>query len=66
MNSFNQSDSGLTAKHPPACPECASSSVTTTDKHPDVNSYWRCEQCGEIWNIGRRRHDGPGRAIAWR
>jgi transposase-like protein len=39
---------------PPACPVCQSSSVTTTARHPDENTYWRCGSCGEIWNIARR------------
>lgn len=38
----------------PVCPACQSPAVTTAAKHPDANSYWRCETCGEMWNIGRR------------
>jgi len=40
---------------PAACPACHSSSIVTTVKTPDVNTYWRCVKCGEIWNVGRRR-----------
>jgi hypothetical protein len=31
--------------------------VTTTAKHPDIDSHWRC---GEVWNLSRRheRRDG--------
>jgi len=65
MRSFDHSDSTGTTNKPSECPACRSSSVTTRDKHPDVNSYWRCEQCGEIWNVGRR-HDGPRGAVTWR
>ena len=65
MSSFNRSDSIRTTNSPPACPACRSSSVTTTEKHPDVNSYWRCERCGEIWNVGRR-DESPSGAVAWR
>lgn len=50
---------------PPPCPACNSESVTTTAKRPDVDSYWRCERCGEIWNIGRR-HDRPSGSRMWR
>jgi transposase-like protein len=65
MNPFDRSDSGHTTNSPPACPACKSSAVSTTAKHPDVNSYWRCERCGEIWNIGRR-HDRPSGGFPWR
>jgi len=41
------------ANVPTACPACRSSSVTTTAKNPDENSYWRCEKCGEVWNVSR-------------
>ena len=40
---------------PSACPACHSSSIVTTAKKPDVNTYWRCANCGEVWNVGRRR-----------
>ena len=41
---------------PPAvCPSCRSSSISTTAKAPDANSYWRCEACGEVWNVSRRK-----------
>ena len=33
---------------------CQSSLVTTTAKSPDVNTYWRCGKCGEVWNVSRR------------
>ena len=65
MNVVDRSDSDRTKRSPPACPACTSASVTTTAKHPDVDSYWRCERCGEVWNIGRR-HDGPNGAVPWR
>lgn len=65
MNTFDRSDSDRTTSSPPACPACRSLSVTTTAKHPDANSYWRCERCGEIWNTGRR-HEAPRGAVPWR
>ena len=40
---------------PSVCPACRSSSVSTTSKSPDAESYWRCEACGEVWNVSRRR-----------
>ena len=51
--------------NPPVCPECKSPSVTTTIKNPDVDSYWRCEQCGEVWNISRRRDGLYGGNRRW-
>ena len=65
MSTFDQSDSSRTTKSPAACPACQSSSVTTTAKRPDIDSYWRCERCGEVWNVGRR-HDRPSWGGAWR
>jgi hypothetical protein len=41
---------------PPAkCPECESPRVTTTSKSITASTYWRCEACGEIWNVSRRQ-----------
>jgi transposase-like protein len=47
------------------CPVCRSSSVSTTAKNPDENSYWRCDACGEVWNVGRRLAGRLG-ASPWR
>ena len=52
----DQSPSDFTP--PSACPACGHDKVTTTAKMPTHESYWRCEACGEIWNVGRRT-DGP-------
>ena len=65
MNSLDRCGSDRTTNSPPPCPACKSLAVTTTAKHPDVDSYWRCERCGEIWNIGRR-DDGLTGATTWR
>ena len=65
MTAFNRSDSADTTSSRPACPACRSASVTTTARNPDINSYWRCERCGEVWNIGRRS-DRHSRAMPWR
>jgi predicted Zn finger-like uncharacterized protein len=40
---------------PASCPTCRSSSIVTTAKSPDADSYWRCTSCGEIWNDSRRQ-----------
>jgi hypothetical protein len=55
----------LAAAPPTACPTCGSSSITTTAKNPDANTYWRCKGCGDIWNQGRRQRTRAG-ADRWR
>jgi transposase-like protein len=66
MNPLTRSDpAGGAASGQPTCPACRSSSVTTTAKRPDVSSYWRCERCGEVWNVDRR-NERPGRPFPWR
>jgi predicted Zn finger-like uncharacterized protein len=59
VRSFDQrrdggTQSNVAADIPSACPACQSSSITTTAKSPDVNTYWRCGNCGEVWNVSRR------------
>ena len=51
----NPSGSNVVGKIPSACPVCESSSVTTTARTPDENTYWRCGRCGEVWNASRRQ-----------
>lgn len=60
MTASDHSESDRMTNSPPVCPECKSTAVTTTAKHPDIDSYWRCERCGEVWNVSRRheRRDG--------
>ena len=53
--------SASNADYPAACPACHSSSIVTTVKKPDADTYWRCAKCGEIWNVGRRRRWGGDR-----
>ena len=51
------------ARIPTACPACRSESITTTARTPDEQAYWRCTDCGEVWNATRREaHPVP----AWR
>ena len=40
---------------PAHCPSCRSRDVTTTSKAITAASYWRCEACGQVWNVGRLR-----------
>ena len=63
---INPADASRTTTSPPACPACGSSSVMTTSKNPDASSYWRCERCGEIWNVGRRHDVSRRGGGAWR
>jgi transposase-like protein len=65
MDAFHHSDSEPLTISPQACPACGSTAVKTTAKHPDIDSYWRCEGCGEIWNIGRRHAKRNG-VVPWR
>jgi hypothetical protein len=50
---------------PTACPACQSPAITTAGRKPDDNAYWRCGDCGEIWNASRRE-GGRQRRPAWR
>ena len=53
-NTGTGSSSSEAASTPSMCPACQSSAITTTAKSPDVNTYWRCQKCGEVWNVSRR------------
>ncbi len=50
---------------PTSCPACQSSSIVTTAKVPDRDSYWRCKDCGEVWNNSRSQSPHRG-ASQWR
>ena len=48
---------------PKACPFCNSLKITTTSKAVSVSTYWRCTDCGQIWNadrlhVGQRQPSG--------
>jgi len=52
---------------PTTCPFCGSSKIATASQKADVSAYWRCEICGEMWNVGRlqtRHNDGLRRQRA--
>jgi predicted Zn finger-like uncharacterized protein len=49
-----QPGASAAASPPQSCPSCTSTSITSTAKIPDANSYWRCSRCGEVWNAARR------------
>ena len=50
----DQSESKTEVTTPAACPACQSRSISTTARSPDEHAYWRCGDCGEIWNVARR------------
>jgi len=52
-------DKGVERLTPAACPFCGSSKLKTASEKVDASTYWRCETCGQMWNVGRLR--GAGR-----
>lgn len=40
---------------PARCPSCRSLDLVTTSKVVTADAYWRCCDCGEVWNAGRLR-----------
>jgi transposase-like protein len=50
---------------PTQCPACQSRKITTTARNPNEHSYWRCDSCGEVWNVARRKIAQP-RLRSWR
>jgi formate dehydrogenase maturation protein FdhE len=50
---------------PSTCPACGSGKISTAAKNADVNAYWRCDTCGEVWNVARRA-GGRARVNGWR
>jgi transposase-like protein len=48
---------------PKECPFCRSTRIVTSAERIDASSYWRCEGCGQMWNVERLRsfgrHTGP-------
>jgi formate dehydrogenase maturation protein FdhE len=49
---------------PSACPFCQSAKISTPSEKVDASTYWRCDACGQMWNIARLRttpRPPPGR-----
>ncbi|OFV93629.1 MAG: hypothetical protein A3G76_06190 [Acidobacteria bacterium RIFCSPLOWO2_12_FULL_65_11] len=38
---------------PSTCPFCGSSKIAAASGKVDAATYWRCEACGELWNLDR-------------
>jgi transposase-like protein len=64
-NQADRSGSATAVTLPTVCPGCQSRSISTTARSPDEHAYWRCGECGEIWNVARRRAQ-PSRIRPWR
>ena len=57
LRAENMSDpiSSEAAAPPARCPACRSQDVKTTSKVASADAYWRCGDCGEVWNVARHR-----------
>jgi transposase-like protein len=64
-NGTSGSEEAPVSRAPSQCPACGSSDVKTSSKVVTPDCYWRCENCGEVWNVGRRKAGGyrPGRFV---
>ena len=60
LNTVNESDEARDRRTPSRCPSCGSTNVMTSSKIVTSDCYWRCEACGEVWNVARR--DAAGRS----
>jgi hypothetical protein len=40
-------------RRPDSCPFCHSKAVGTLAKEVTAATYWRCQACGEVWNVAR-------------
>jgi transposase-like protein len=60
----DRSHATASATTPTVCPACRSTAIATTTRNPDENAYWRCSECGEVWNAARRAASSEG--ARWR
>lgn len=51
----------LAKARPATCPECGSKAVGTLAKQITAATYWRCHQCGAVWNATRNHGGLPRR-----
>jgi transposase-like protein len=40
---------------PDACPFCRAKAIGTLAKVITTRTYWRCQACGEVWNVANLR-----------
>ena len=38
---------------PTACTFCRALNITAASEKVDASTYWRCETCGQMWNVAR-------------
>jgi predicted Zn finger-like uncharacterized protein len=55
MNERNSPQEPEVPEVPARCPACRSQDVKTTSKVASADAYWRCGDCGEVWNVARHR-----------
>jgi hypothetical protein len=60
-------DDAVPAPETPAarCPQCKSAKTLTTSRSADITTYWRCLDCGEVWNAGRREAASKATRSTW-
>jgi transposase-like protein len=51
-------NSGIKLDTAPPCPKCRSTETSSAAKRPTSQSYWRCMDCGEVWNPSLLTHSG--------
>ena len=44
---------------PDACPFCRAKAIGTLAKVVTTRSYWRCQACGEVWNVANLKAIRP-------
>jgi transposase-like protein len=40
-------------RRPERCPFCGSKAIGTLAKQVTTATYWRCHECGEMWNVAQ-------------
>jgi hypothetical protein len=48
------------ATAPVCCPTCRSQDLVAPGNKTDVETYWRCRKCGDMWNVSRLRTENTG------
>jgi len=41
--------------NPTICPFCGSAKISVPRTKVDASTYWRCEACGQMWNVSRQK-----------
>jgi transposase-like protein len=40
---------------PENCPFCKSTDISAPKNKVNASTYWRCESCGQMWNVARHQ-----------